>query len=169
MDIALKTICLVRHAKSSWDYPLLPDIERPLNARGLRDAPFMAEQLQAIGVTPDLILTSPAVRARETAKYFRRQFNLPKKQFLVKDHLYGADPLDVIEIVQNSAGDYSTVLVFGHNPTTTMLANMFPGVAIDNVPTCGILQAKTMVDEWEKWTPDVSAFVGFYYPKQYVR
>ena len=170
MNIDLKNICLVRHAKSSWEYPGLPDIQRPLNKRGFRDAEFMPAKLLELGVTADLFLTSPANRARTTAEYFAKAFGLDKKQIRVVDELYGAGPYDIIEVVQQVEDDIESVFVFGHNPTMTELANMFPGVsAIDNVPTCGILQAKTMVSRWSGWSPDVSAFTGFYYPKQYLR
>ncbi|MDX1476548.1 MAG: histidine phosphatase family protein [Saprospiraceae bacterium] len=167
MQPELRNICLVRHAKSSWADPLLPDISRPLNDRGFRDAPFMAEKMKELGISPDLILTSPANRAKTTAKYFRDAHGLSKKDFWEVDELYGASPWDMISEIQQVPAHYRSVFVFGHNPTMTSLANMFPGVDIDNVPTCGILQAKTMVAEWSSWSPDVSAFVGFYYPKQY--
>lgn len=167
MQPTLRNICLIRHAKSSWTDPLLPDYDRPLNPRGFRDAPFMAQKLVELEVVPDLILTSPANRARTTAGYFREAFGLKKKRFKVVDQLYGAGPQDIIEEIQQVPAEYQSVFVFGHNPTMTSLANMFPGVAIDNVPTCGILQAKTMVSDWTSWSPDVSAFVAFYYPKQY--
>ena len=127
----------------------------------------MAQKLVELEVVPDIILTSPANRARTTAGYFRDAFGLKKKRFRIVDNLYGAGPYEIIDAVQQVDAEHLSVFVFGHNPTMTTLANMFPGVAIDNVPTCGILQAKTMVSEWATWSPDVSAFVGFYYPKQY--
>jgi phosphohistidine phosphatase len=167
MQPELRNVCFVRHAKSSWADASIPDIHRPLNKRGLNDAPMMAKKLQELNIIPEVIVTSPARRARDTAKYFRDAFNLAKKRFIVEDDLYGADPEEVIDIVQKVDDKFYSVFVFGHNPTMTMLANQFAGVAIDNVPTCGIVQAKTMVGHWKSWSPDVSAFVGFYYPKQY--
>lgn len=167
MHPELRNVCFIRHAKSSWSDPSLPDIHRPLNSRGLGDAPMMAKKMQELNIIPEIIITSPARRAKDTAKFFRDAFNLPKKRFVVEDELYGADPEDVVRVVQGVDDALYSVFVFGHNPTMTMLANQFPGVAIDNVPTCGILQAKTMVSKWKNWSPGVSAFVGFYYPKQY--
>lgn len=169
MKPELRNICLIRHAKSSWSDPMLPDIHRPLNSRGLRDAPMMAEKLVEMHIAPDIIMTSPARRARDTAQFFREAFKLKKRRFRVVDDLYGADADDIVDIVRSVKDKHYSVYVFGHNPTMTSLANRFAGVDIDNVPTCGILQAKAMVTGWKTWSPEVSAFVGFYYPKQYTR
>jgi phosphohistidine phosphatase len=168
MDIEMRTLCFVRHAKSSWDEPSLADIDRPLNSRGKRDAPAMAARLRELHVAPDLIVTSPARRALRTAKFFQKEFDLESTLFVEDLSLYDASPDDIIAVVQHLDNTKRTVFVFGHNPTLTFLANRFPGVRIDNVPTCGILQAKTVVPTWDKWTPEISTFIGFYYPKQYV-
>jgi phosphohistidine phosphatase len=166
-DMELRNICFIRHAKSSWDSPHLSDIERPLNHRGLFDAPFMAKKMKELHIVPDLIVTSPANRAQTTARYFADEFDLPDRDFMIEDEIYGAGPSDIIEIVHRLPDDKFSVFLFGHNPTITMLTNMFAGVDVDNVPTCGISQAKTMVDSWSKFSPNTSAFVSFYYPKQY--
>ena len=168
MQIDLRNICFVRHAKSSWDEPHLADIERPLNKRGERDAPFMATKMVELQITPDLIVTSPAIRARTTARIFADAAELHSKNFIIEDMLYGADVSGIVKLVQEVDDDVRSIFVFGHNPTMTIMANCFAGVDIDNVPTCGVLQAKTMVSSWKDWSPEVSAFVGFYYPKQYV-
>ena len=163
----LRNICFVRHAKSSWDNPGLSDIERPLNSRGLRDAPFMARKMKELHVVPDLIVTSPAQRALSTARFFADEFNMPDAEFMIVDEIYGAGPYEIVDVVHHMPDEKFSIFLFGHNPTMTMLTNMFAGVRIDNVPTCGISQAKTMVDSWKKFSPNTSAFVSFYYPKQY--
>ena len=167
MQIDLKNICFVRHAKSSWVNLELADIDRPLNKRGERDAPYMATKMVELKILPEIILTSPALRARTTARIFSDAANLESDRFLVKDMLYGADVAGIVKMVQDVDENIKSVFVFGHNPTLTIMANCFAGVDINNVPTCGILQAKTMVSSWKDWSPEVSAFVGFYYPKQY--
>lgn len=167
MQIDLRNICFVRHAKSSWDNPQLQDIERPLSKRGERDAPFMATKMVELQITPDLIITSPAIRARTTARIFADAADIESSHFIVDDMVYGADVRGIVRMVQNIDDKHTSVFVFGHNPTMTIMANCFAGVDIDNVPTCGILQCKTMVSSWKSWSPEVSAFVGFYYPKQY--
>jgi phosphohistidine phosphatase len=168
MDIELRTIVFVRHAKSSWDDPALEDIDRPLSDRGERDAPALAIRLKEMNIVPDLIVTSPAKRARTTAKKFRKAFDLPKTDFITDLSLYDATPDDVVAVVQHLDNAKRSVFIFGHNPTLTFLANRFPGVRVDNVPTCGVLHVKTMAPTWDQWTPEISTFIGFYYPKQYV-
>lgn len=168
MDMEMRTVCFVRHAKSSWDDPTLEDIDRPLNTRGRRDAPAMAERMQEAHIVPDLIVTSPAKRARKTARAFQKVFGIPETHFVVDLSLYDASPDDVVAVVNHLDNSHRNVFVFGHNPTLTFLANRFPGVRIDNVPTCGIFQVKSLAPQWETWTPESCTFIGFYYPKQYV-
>ena len=168
MDLKMRTLCFVRHAKSSWDDPALADIDRPLNSRGKRDGPSMAARMKEMHVVPDLIVTSPAKRAKRTAKYFQKAFEIPPANFVEDLSLYDATPDDIVAVVQHLDNSKHHVFIFGHNPTLTFLANRFPGVRIDNVPTCGIFHAKTLVTSWDQWSPEISTFIGFYYPKQYV-
>lgn len=148
---------------------MLADMDRPLNKRGNRDAPFMAQKMKELGIEPDYIITSIARRARETAEYFAKEFDIKPENFVIETRLYLAGPSDVIEVVQKTPADKQSVFVFGHNPTFTELANHFAGLKIDNVPTCGIFQAKAMMDDWSKFKPEHTAFVAFYYPKQYMK
>lgn len=167
MQLPLKTICFIRHAKSSWDDISLADHDRPLNKRGKRDAPMMAEKMEKLGIKPDYILCSTARRAKDTARHFIKTFELKESDVRYEGNLYGAGPDDVIRIVRTVPDDKKSVFVFGHNPTLTILANTFAGVQIDNVPTCGVFKAKTMVESWKSFDPAQAAFVAFYYPKQY--
>lgn len=169
MHIELRNVCFVRHAKSSWDDLSLADVDRPLNGRGRRDAPFMANKMMELHNVPDLIVTSPAVRARTTAQIFADAADLRAPAFVVDDRLYEATVQEIVRVVQDMSDGYKSMFVFGHNPSMTVLANSFAGVDIDNVPTCGVVQSKSMVSRWSDWTPETSAFVGFYYPKQYLQ
>src|SRR5215208_3658741 len=87
----MKTLILVRHAKSSWDAPGLSDFDRPLNERGKKDAPEMAERLKEKGIKVDQFVSSPAKRARKTAKYFAEVFGQSKDDILLVDVLYAAN------------------------------------------------------------------------------
>ena len=167
MAIEMRTVCFVRHAKSSWDNPALDDIDRPLNPRGKKDAPAMAKRMQEQHIVPDLLVTSPSKRTRKTASYFRKEFGLTKQDVIIDLSLYDATPDDIVAVVQHLDNSKRKVFVFGHNPTLTFLANRFPGVRIDNVPTCGIFQVKSMAPTWDKWVPEECTFIAFYYPKQY--
>lgn len=163
----MKNVYFIRHAKSSWESPSLSDIERPLNPRGLRDAPFMAKMLKNKGVQADLVISSPAKRALTTAKYFADEMNLSNEQITVENIMYGAYPEDVISLIKNLDGSINTILVFGHNPTFTSLVNRFTEEYIANLPTCGIVKVTADIDSWIKFGEANTELTEFYYPKQY--
>ena len=163
----VKDVCFVRHAKSSWDHPGLDDYERPLDSRGLRDAPLMAKKMREMHLMPDLIITSGAKRARSTADFFRKEFDLGPEKFIVNDQLYEASPEDVYNVIRNAPDAARFIYIFSHNPTLTWVANEISGVHIDNVPTAGVVHIQTMVTNWKKFKPASAGFVSFHYPKLY--
>ena len=157
---SLKTLLLVRHAKSSWKDAELDDIDRPLNERGIRDAPEMGRRLLQRSLIPDLIVSSPAVRALTTARAIAREVGCVN-DVVIDNNLYGATPQDVLDIASVFDDGIQTAMVVGHNPTVTELANMFSGTPIDNVPTCGIL-----VVEAKAWSSlDSARLLDFDFPK----
>lgn len=161
----MKTIYFIRHAKSSWEDFSLRDIERPLNARGKRDAPKMARYLKDLKVQPDLIIASPAKRARKTASVFREVLGNPPME--LEDKIYEASTADIFRIVQDIGDDYSLVFLFGHNPTFTSIANQFTEELIMNVPTCGIVKVECEIDSWKNFSRDHGKLTAFYYPKMF--
>ena len=163
----VKDVCFVRHAKSSWDQPGMDDFDRPLDARGLKDAPMMAAKMRELGLFPDLIITSGAKRARSTAEFFRLEFDLPKDKFLVRNELYEASAEQVYDVLRSAPDTASFVFIFGHNPTFTWVANHISGVNIDNVPTCGVVHVQMILAHWKKFKPEYAGFIGFHYPKLY--
>lgn len=163
----MKTIFFIRHAKSSWADMSLDDHDRPLNKRGLRDAPFMAKVLEGKGVEPELIVSSSANRAFTTSTYFAAAFGIAKKDILVRKQIYEAWPGDVLDVIRALPDTAKTILIFGHNPTFTSLANMFNEGYIANVPTCGIAQVELPIQRWVDLKEGEGALVNFYYPKQY--
>lgn len=163
----MKTVCFIRHAKSSWKDESLRDIDRPLNKRGKRDAPFMAKLLRGKQVVADAIISSPANRAFTTATHFAEAMKIKKKDIIVKKGIYEAYAADVIKIVQQVDNQYDTILVFGHNPTFTTIANQFTDDYIANVPTCGIIQIDAQVESWQYFSRENARLTQFYYPKQY--
>ena len=165
----MKTVHFVRHAKSSWSDTSLKDHDRPLNGRGKRDAPYMAARLVRTGTLPEGILTSTAKRARATAKAFREAFGLGKEDVIRRPDLYHAMPTSIEEELRTLPDAWSTVLVFGHNPGYTYLANQLQHeAAIDNVPTCGIVTAELDVVSWRKFSLRDARRTAFLYPKQEV-
>ena len=163
----MKTVYFVRHAKSSWENPTLADIDRPLNKRGLRDAPFMGKLLRKKGVSPDMIISSPAVRAYTTAGYFAEALGIDKEDIVVDPRIYHAYTDDMIDILQELPVEIGTVLIFGHNPTYTSVANQFAVEPIDNVPTCGIFRIDAGIDSWADFGPRKGRLTAFLYPKQF--
>ena len=163
----MKTVYFVRHAKSSWSDANLRDIERPLNKRGRRDAPFMAKLLKGRGVRPDRLISSPAKRAYLTASFFANALGTGPENIDQHSKIYEAYPGTILKIIEELPDEWNTVLLFGHNPTFTDLANTFSSQYISNVPTCGICRVDCEVEEWGKFTKENAELTEFHYPKQY--
>ena len=161
----MKTVWFIRHAKSSWDYPELRDFYRPLNHRGQRDAPVMARFLHEKGLHPDLLLSSPAVRALQTARYFAAAFDIP--DIREEPRIYEATPSMVLSVIQELEDTWQMVFVFGHNPAFHELANGFAGEALPNVPTCGIFRVDAEVAHWRDFSCATGRRTVFFYPKQF--
>lgn len=163
----MKTIFLIRHAKSSWDQPLLKDIDRPLNKRGFRDAPFMANMLSHKIKAPDQLISSPAKRAFTTATYFAEAFKIKPADIQREKGIYEAYTQELLYLVQHLDSSLDTVCLFGHNPGFTSLANQFATDFIDNVPTCGIVEIAGDIDDWSEFQKKKVAVKAFYFPKQF--
>jgi phosphohistidine phosphatase len=134
----MKTLTLLRHAKSSWDSPGLADSERPLSRRGERDAPLTARRIKDAEIRPSLILSSPAVRAWTTARSVASELHYPPEFLQREQDLYLASRRRLIEVIGRQDRGFNSLLLVGHNPGLTELANyLVPGLT-DNVPTCGL-------------------------------
>lgn len=132
-----RRICLLRHAKSSWDEPRLDDFERPLNNRGQRDAPAMGRLLREKGINPSLIISSDAVRARDTAEAVARELGYAGSAIHYSHSLYLAPPAVYLGLIEKYSTTGTELLLVGHNPGITELINRISDARIDNVPTCG--------------------------------
>ncbi|MEM6724191.1 MAG: histidine phosphatase family protein [Bacteroidota bacterium] len=163
----MKTLFLIRHAKSSWADPSLTDKKRPLNKRGRRDAPFMAKLMIEKKIKADLILSSPAVRALTTAQHFAQAQGIPLSKIDVRDLIYASFVNDLVRMVQGLDDAHSIVFLFGHNPEFTSFANRFSDQYIDNVPTCGIVGIQGEIDSWSQFDRNTCQLIGFDYPKRY--
>ena len=164
----MKTIYLVRHAKSSWDNPRLPDFSRPLNKRGKRDAPFMGEQLNEMEINPDLIISSPAKRAKKTAINIAEKIRYPKKKILFKEEIYEASEKTLLDVIKKLDDKLDSVMIFAHNPGLTQLNNFISKKYIDNIPTSGVV-ALEYDNEWSKVGKNSCKFLFFEYPKKYLK
>ena len=127
----MRTLYLIRHAKSSWDNPGLRDFNRPLNERGQRDAPLMAALIAKMGIKPDLIVSSPARRAITTAQYFADALGIADDDIVRNQEIYEAYPQEILRLISELPEKSETVFMFGHNPTFTDVANRFSDDFID--------------------------------------
>ncbi len=161
----MKTLILIRHAKSSWADHDLSDFDRPLNERGLRDTPRMGKRFKEKGITPDKLITSPANRALTTCTLFAETIEFPKQNIKTEERLYHADEEEILDIVQNLKEPDDVVILFGHNPGFTDFVNRLMNIRIDNVPTCGIVACKLPVKEWKDVSWQSGQLLFFDFPK----
>ena len=161
----MKTIILVRHAKSSWDDFTIPDFDRPLNDRGKRDAPVMAARLKEHGLSPDLLLSSPARRARKTARFFAEALAMDKDAIQYQEDLYLAEPPVFSRALSALDDKYTCVAVFAHNPGISAFANLSGTARIDEMPTCGVFAYTVDTDHWSKVDGAKKKFLLFDQPK----
>lgn len=163
----MRTLTIIRHAKSSWKDVELADFDRPLNKRGKGDAPLAGQRLREQNITLDLIITSPAKRALTTAKVIAEEIGYSKKNLVADRHVYMADVEDLIQMLRAVDNSYKHVAIVGHNPDLTDLANELTGEAIDNVPTCGVVHAKLDIKSWQDLDEGTAELILFDYPKKH--
>ena len=162
----MKTLYLLRHAKSSWDDPELTDFERPLADRGLRDIPRMASRLQQRGDTVDCVVTSPALRAKTTAKMMAGLIGFPPDEVASNPELYFAGAGMFLKTVRLLDADCQLAMLVGHNPAITEFADVICDGRIDHIPTCGLLKLQFPVQHWEETQEVLGELVYFDYPKK---
>ena len=162
----MKTLTLVRHAKSSWKDNSLTDRDRPLNKRGRRDAPIMGKRISEAGIRPSLIVCSPAVRAWTTAKAVANEIGYPLEFLQREDSLYLASLDDLLDVVFSQETGFNSLMVIGHNPGLTTFANyLSPGVT-NNVPTAGVVSVTFDREDWNLYERPETELVTFDYPKK---
>jgi phosphohistidine phosphatase len=161
----MKTLYLVRHAKSSWDNANQSDHDRPLNPRGERDAPRMGKRLRKRKDQPEVIISSSAVRAQTTARILATALDYPTSDIAIDERLYGAEPEDVISIIGDLDAGIDCAMLVGHNPTFTALINALGRCDFDNVPTCGMAVLTFPVDSWKDIATIQGKLVDFDFPK----
>ncbi len=160
----MKTLFLVRHAKSSRNEPALPDKDRPLNDRGKRDAPKMGERLAKREVTPDLILSSPAKRALETAQIIAKKLDYRLADIVVDEQLYATGADDVLHVIRKLGAKPKSVMLFGHNPELTELAHRLSN-KIAHLPTCAVAEFTFDAKSWATTGKDKPVSVVLHTPK----
>ena len=162
-----RILYLVRHAKSDWSVPGQSDFDRALNKRGLFDAPLMGKILKELHVKPDLAISSPALRAKTTAEYISEQLEYPLEKISYDEEIYEASPRTLLRLINNLDDKNKSVMLFGHNPTFTYLAEYLSKEQLDNIPTAGAVKLHFEFDSWSLVTEGSAEMIWFEYPKKY--
>jgi phosphohistidine phosphatase len=162
----MKTLTLVRHAKSSWDDSSLSDRDRGLNARGKRDAPVMGERIAAAGVRPSMIITSPAVRAWTTAKIIAQEIGYPIEFLQRENNLYLASLDTLLDVVVAQENEFNNLMIVGHNPGLTDFANFLSPGLTSNLPTAGVVSVSLNIEDWKLYERPATELLVFDYPKK---
>lgn len=162
----MKSVLLVRHAKSSWEYDV-DDFERPLNHRGERDAPAMAKRLLKKEVKIDGFISSPAKRALATATHFASVYGEKQKNIIIVHDLYEPTIEAFYNAIDSLDDDLKRVAVFSHNPGITFFANKLTGVTVDDMPTCAVFGVKADIKKWNEFSEAKKEFWFFDYPRSH--
>ncbi len=164
----MKMLYLVRHAKSDWSNLFLRDFDRPLNARGEYSAPLMGDYLRKKGIKPDLILSSPALRAKTTAVLLSEKLSYPIDSITYIPSLYESDIDTMLALIRTTAEEIETLVIVGHNPELTECANFITHAEIENVPTCGVVEIRLNENSWDRIGYNSAELVSFVTPKKII-
>ena len=162
----MKTLVIVRHAKSSWDNAVLSDHQRQLSKRGLRDAPIMGARLAEWGPPVDRVISSSATRALTTAELITHEMGLPWDEIQIEDSLYHATEEDMIDLINEQEDYLDGLMLFGHNPGMTYLVNGLSDLDLDNLPTCGVAVLQFDVNSWSEIGDVIASTAYFDFPKK---
>jgi phosphohistidine phosphatase len=162
----MRRITLLRHAKSDWGNPSQKDFDRPLNQRGESNGKLIGTRLKNSGVRPSLIISSDAVRAITTARLIAQNIGYPIEFIQPDNQLYLASPAGILEVLEREGENYNDVMIIGHNPGLTELANQLCNSHIDNIPTCGVIAVDIEIDSWADIARTKGTLNYFDYPKK---
>lgn len=163
---SMKTLYIVRHAKSSWAQEGLNDFDRPLNERGIQNAPEMARRLKQSGPLPELILSSPAKRAISTSRLFAAEWGLSEEHIRQDASIYEASRADLLRLIFRQDPDIDTILLTGHNPGVTDFINWLCGEEEEQIPTCSIATVIVNSHKWNGWEKGMGKLQNLDFPKK---
>ena len=162
----MKTLYILRHAKSSWEEPEKDDVDRALISRGITDAKAVAKRLQNELEKLDLIISSPANRAVHTAIIFCITANIPTKKIQIQTEIYESSESTMLKLIKSIPDEHDNVMLVGHNPTVTYFVNNFLENPLDNIPTSGVVGLTFDTDDWKNISKDKLKSYSFDYPKK---
>lgn len=160
-----KQLMLIRHAKAEWNSAAQTDFDRSLSKRGHSDAPEMAKRVLKQGLVPELLLSSPAVRALSTARHFAEEWQISASAISTNERIYEAGVRDLLRVVNAVDDAYAFIALFGHNPGLTDFVNYVSDAALVQMPTCGIILMEFSVESWAMVGAATSRILLFDYPK----
>ncbi len=163
----MKTLYIVRHAKSDWGDEALRDIDRHLNPRGYSDAYFMSKLFMQHYTVPELMVSSPAIRAFSTALIFARTFKYPEHSIVIKEEIYEAGTDTLKQSILAFDNNKSSVMLFGHNPGLSNLFNEISDSCIDSLPTCAIVGISFDVKNWNEINKTEGKTLFTDFPKEF--
>ena len=146
----MKTIYIVRHAKSSWNMIDIPDEQRPLLEKGKKRIKKVIDYLHEKHIKVDYIISSHAVRAHETAKILAHALKYPIENIKIDSKIYHGNGDDILNQFYDLPDRFDSVMIVGHNPSLTDFVNIFLKSPIDNLPTSGVVSFTFDTDKWEK-------------------
>lgn len=161
----MKQLLIIRHAKSSWANSNEDDFDRPLNDRGRKNAPDMADRLLKRSIQPDIIVSSAAKRTVETSLLMMKQLGLQQQQLVIKKELYLAAPETIMQTILSMDDAWQTAAIIAHNPGVTDFVNTLCEVKVDDMPTCAVYAIQIKTDRWKNFSKAERAFLFFDYPK----
>lgn len=161
----MKTLLIVRHAKTKQAGLGEADYDRELNTRGENDAPAMAKRMQERNIKPNLFISSPAKRAKQTCKAFAKVFKTGKDKIDYKEELYNASQQAYNNVLKNVKDKVKCVAIFGHNPGITEFADsLCEEVHIDNMQTCSVFAVEVKINSWADFAEAKKKFLFYDYP-----
>lgn len=163
----MKRLYLVRHAKSDWTMDGLSDKDRPLNSRGYTDAKIMARELKNKKIIPDLIISSPAIRAISTALIFAEILKLDLLKVVINKTLYDSGIKEYVRCVSEIDSNIKTIMLFGHNPVITDYVSSLTASFAKEMPTCCIVGILSNTNDWKFFTNKTNRLIYYDYPKMH--
>ena len=161
----MKRLTLIRHAKSDWSNVSLSDFNRPLNTRGKKAARLMGQRMAERGDVPDLLISSPAKRARKTARRLAKELEIAKEEIDYRTEIYDASDKTLIELLRDFP-DHGSIALVGHNPGLSELAVWLCPDAPEWLPTCAVLHLELEIDAWDKAEQGCGRIRLYDYPKK---
>lgn len=162
-----RDLYLVRHGKSDWSVHGQKDYDRPLNDRGHRDSPRMGAIIAKMGISPGMLISSPAVRARMTAEYFAEQLQFEEDRIQYIDDIYEASVRILLNCINQFDDQYEKIMLFGHNPGLTYLVEYLSNEQPENIPTAGVVHIHFPLDSWQAVSGGTGDMMFFEYPKKH--